>query len=147
MSGQASQIKGQGFAGNNYHQHHYGYNRYYGSANDGTFSKRNSYAYDDHYGYGDKDEISRHDHYGYSDHGGSLSGYGHHDHKDCCPLVVKPLVLLSILGGIALGAALLNVAITMELGMMKKKRRSLDNGSALVSLEHIQDLIGEGRKI
>lgn len=51
---------------------------------------------------------------------GSFSGYGF-GHK-CCPLVVKPLVVISLLGGIGLGTALLNNVITGR--RRKRKRRS-----------------------
>ncbi len=135
MNDKASEMIELDSAGKNYR--HYSYNRYYG---DDNLSKRYSYAYDD------QDDISRLDRYGYGDHGGSLSGYGHHGPKNCCPLVVKPLVLVSLLGGLAIGTIVVNIAVTMMLGMMRRKRRSWDDGSGLVSLEHIEDLIVEGRK-
>ncbi len=136
-------------AENNYHR--YNYNNYYGGGkdNDAYLSKRNSYGYDDHYGYGgEQDEVSRQDHYGYDDHGGSHSGYGHHGgHKeDCCPLVVKPLVVLSLLGGLALAAALLNVAITMMLGGRRKRSANGDVTRVRTVQVQMEDMINAGMK-
>jgi hypothetical protein len=64
---------------------------------------------------------------GYGGHGGhgGHGGYGgtsYHSVKEpCCPLVVDPLCLLAILGGIAAATYLLNIVITMKLGRRKKR--------------------------
>ncbi len=125
------------------HYHQYDYNNYHRAMNnEDGLSKRNSYGYDDQYGYGEQDDTSRQDHhYGYGDHGGSHSGYGHHGHKDCCPLVVKPLVVAALLGGLALGTALLNLIVTMTIGR-KRKRRSESKASLVKT--HVQELMWAG---
>lgn len=51
---------------------------------------------------------------------GSGSGYGH---KDCCPLVVDALTLLTLLAGIAAATAFLYILITMNI--TGRKRREL----------------------
>ena len=59
-------------------------------------------------------------------YGAYMSGHGK---VECCPLVVKPLVLLAILAALAAATAFLNVLITMNLGRRKRrKRRSLGEG-------------------
>ena len=55
------------------------------------------------------------------------SSYGHEE--DCCPLVVDPLTLIGLLGGIAAATAFLNVLITMNITGRKRKRRSVGNAA------------------
>ncbi len=57
---------------------------------------------------------------------GSPSGSGGGKYVDCCPLVVDPLTLLSLIAGIAAATAFLNVAITMNIVGKKRKKRSGD---------------------
>jgi len=52
---------------------------------------------------------------------GALSGYGHK--VECCPLVVKPLVVLSLLGLLAFATFFLNILITMNITMRRRRRR------------------------
>jgi len=63
---------------------------------------------------------------------GGHSGYGHSGHSgygkkklECCELVVDPLAFLSLLGGIAGGTAFLNIAITMNITMRRRRRRGV----------------------
>ncbi len=44
--------------------------------------------------------------------------------KKCCPLVVDPLTVVTLLVFIAAAAAFLNVAITMDIGRKRRRRRS-----------------------
>jgi len=95
----------------------------------------NYYNYDDYHGRG-------------VDRSGAHSGYGHHDHyhKKCCPLVVKPLVFLSLLAGIAVGSAFLNNLIDMNIGRRKRKRRGAISDDQISANERIADLWREGKK-
>ncbi len=95
---------------------------YYGYGRDGV--DRSGYGYDDGGGGGAKDR---------ADHYGGHSGYGHgHGHKkECCPLVIKPLVFLALLGSIAAATAFFNILITMNLGRKRRRRRrSYDDGNS-----------------
>ncbi len=56
---------------------------------------------------------------------GEFGGYGGGHEKECCPLVVKPLVLVALLGSLAAATAFLNVLITMNIGRRRRRRRSL----------------------
>jgi hypothetical protein len=51
------------------------------------------------------------------------SGYGHGHEEPCCPLVVDPLCLLAILGGIAGATYFLQLVIAKTFG--KKRRRRM----------------------
>ena len=52
--------------------------------------------------------------------GAYMSGHGV---VECCPLVVKPLVLVALLGTLAAAVAFLNVLITMNIGRRRRRRR------------------------
>ena len=88
---------------------------------------RDYYNYRDAYGYNEADALSRRSGYGHSDYHhdydkhGSLDHYGHK--KECCPLVVKPLVVLALLGSIAAATAFFNTLITMNIGRKRRRRR------------------------
>ena len=93
---------------------------YYGYGRDGV--DRSGYGYDDGGGGGAKDR---------ADHYGGHSGYGHGHKKECCPLVIKPLVFLALLGSIAAATAFFNILITMNLGRKRRRRRrSYDDGNS-----------------
>ena len=119
-------------------------------------SRRNGYGHDYDY----------HDPYG--DHkpekyGGSFDHYGH-EKKECCPLVIKPLVFLALLGTLAAATAFLNVLITMNIGRKRRRRRrrsgedttvlSSSSSSSLspespgitVYLDRLLDLVHQGRR-
>ena len=106
-------------------------------------SRRSGYGYDYHDdGYG---------HHGGGGHGadkyGSYTGYGHHGHKkECCPLVVKPLVFLALLGSLAAATAFLNVLITMNIGR-KRRRRRRRKRSASDSVVLSQEVDEGGRRL
>lgn len=55
-------------------------------------------------------------------YGGYSSGYGY-GKEECCPLVVDPLTLLALIGGIAAATFFLNTLITMNIMARKKKRK------------------------
>lgn len=98
----------------------------------GSYVRSNSYYPQDNYY-----------HYGNDYSGGFSSGYGH----QCCPLVVDPLTLTAILGGIAAATAFFNVLITMTLGRKKRKKRNDDQGVTLSNWANtIQDVIYAGRE-
>jgi len=82
--------------------------------------------------------------YGHSSYGSSGS-YGHKKFE-CCELVVDPLAFLSILGGIAGGTAFLNVAITMNITMRRRrrKRQAADKHAGNVT-EYFGDAVMQGR--
>lgn len=65
--------------------------------------------------------VDRSDQYGY----GSHSGYGGYHSKECCPLVVDPLTVTAILGGIIAAAFFFNRLITMNITVRKRKKRDL----------------------
>ena len=65
-----------------------------------------------------------------ADNRADYGGYGHEEKKECCPLVIKPLVLLALLGTLAAATAFLNVLITMNIGRRKRRRRSSPVGSS-----------------
>ena len=72
--------------------------------------------------------------YGHSSHSGyghSSSGYGGYSHggyshgyDDCCPLVFDPLTYVALMSFIALATYFLWVAVTMNIMMRKRKKRS-----------------------
>ncbi len=97
----------------------------------GSYVRSNSYYPQDNYY-----------HYGQDYSGGFSSGYGH----QCCPLVVDPLTLTAILGGIAAATAFFNVLITMTLRRKRKKRD--DSQGVVLSgwAETVQDAIHAGRR-
>ncbi len=100
----------------------------------GDYDKKD--YYDRRRDYDAKDYIRR-DPYYYRDNGGydygpidrmgidnrADYGYGHGHKKECCPLVVKPLVVLATLGAIAAATAFFNVLITMNIGRKRRRRR------------------------
>ena len=53
----------------------------------------------------------------------ALSFSGHYGHHKCCPLVVDPLCMVIILGGLAYAVYFLNVLITMTLSKRRRKKR------------------------
>ncbi len=127
--------------GKGYWKYHFPYydERGYKGTRDSGLRKRNGYGdydyyyqkpYQHHQGY---DQIDRH---------GSLSGFGSgHGKVTCCPLVVKPLVILALLGGIAAATAFFNVLITMNI-MGRRRRRKREGGVNM--LERIEDLALKG---
>ncbi len=78
--------------------------------------------------YGDYDDGGSPDHAK-----GAFSGYGH-SKVICCPLVVKPLVILALLGGIAAATAFFNVLITMNPPGKRRRRRSSEGGERMETL-------------
>ncbi len=73
--------------------------------------------------------------------GGSASGYGHHVIHRCCELVVDPLTVFGLLAFILSGAAFLNVLVTMNIMMRRRKRGTGENFGTV-----LMDLAGEGRE-
>jgi len=49
--------------------------------------------------------------------------YGYKTKTECCELVVDPLAFLSLLAGVLGGTAFLNVAITMNITMRRRRRK------------------------
>ncbi len=77
---------------------------------------------------------------------GSLSGYGHSGGGggvECCPLVVDPLTMVTLLAFIAGATLFLNIQITMILGG-KKRRRRRSNLSSGESSDAIMETINQG---
>ena len=74
--------------------------------------------------------------------GGSASGYGHHVIHRCCELVVDPLTVFGLLAFILSGAAFLNVLVTMNIMMRRRRKRGTGEnfGTDLI------DLASEGRE-
>ena len=73
--------------------------------------------------------------HGHGGHGGSGYGGGGYGHSggygggkklECCELVVDPLTFFSLLGFIAFATAFLNVLVTMNI-MMRRRRRKRDD--------------------
>ena len=91
---------------------------------------------------------SKHDEYG-------SAGHGYGKKKDeCCELVVDPLTLLALLGGILGGTFFLNMAITMNIMGKRRRRRRRSPVSSRKSLplsssdtlsERFQDALNEGK--
>jgi len=97
-------------------------------------------ALDYDYGHSLFDEVDKHGYGGHHDdyghaRGHSSYGHDHHDVKECCPLVVDPLSLFSILGLLFGGTAFLNIAITMNITMRRRKRRSSSATSSSPAVE------------
>ena len=111
------------------------YRNYYSSKNqkyDGKsqVNRRDGYDFLD-YGYG-------YDHHSAPSppHSSSFSSYGHGGKVECCPLVVKPLVLAAIVGLIGLATAFLSqvIAMTMFTPPAPGKKRKRDLGVPLAEL-------------
>ena len=125
-----------------------GYDRYYDRSSPADYLSKRTGDY----------ETSRYDDSGYNSYDnapierfGSHSGYGHHHKKECCPLVIKPLVFLALLGSLAAATAFLNVLITMNLGRKRRRRRRSESSSAELGTERvpwtskIADVFHQGR--
>lgn len=101
--------------------------------------RRSPIYYDDyptHYdrgGYGGYEDY----HTSYSDHGDTYishhGSYGSSGYDDgpCCPLVVDPFFLATLLGVIAAATYFLRVAITMNIMADRRRKRSLDQAMKL----------------
>ncbi len=55
----------------------------------------------------------------YDDH--EVGGYSHSGY--CCPLVVDPIIVLTLLGAVAAATFFLNIAITMNIVGRKRRRK------------------------
>ena len=81
----------------------------------------NSFDYDEDY----------HSSYGFGSNGmanyGGFSGGGM-DEDGCCPLVVDPLTLAALLAGVAGATYFLNILITMNIMMRKRRDLKLKEG-------------------
>jgi len=126
-------------AATNYRYRDYGGARATAYRGDG-YSSRKGYDYS-RYSPPTSDRLA--DRAGYDDYGidrsGGYSGYGHE--KKCCPLVIKPLVFLSLLAGIAAGTAFLNVLITMNVMRRRRKRREIGPGVDAESKVTVKELL------
>ena len=69
----------------------------------------------------------------------SASGYGalssSGSGEDCCPLVVDPLLLLTLTSFIAAAVYLLNIEITMSMLMMARRKREAPQSPAYCILQ------------
>jgi len=109
----------------------------YGDYEDAILDKLSSkHGYGHHSGYG-------HGHHG-SDYGHAV--HYHDDHKECCPLVVDPLALISILGLLLGGTAFLNVAITMNI-TMRRRRKKRSSPNVVSSSSDLADAFHSGRTV
>ncbi len=98
--------------------------------------------------YGDYDDGGSPDHAK-----GAFSGYGH-SKVICCPLVVKPLVILALLGGIAAATAFFNVLITMNIpapaagggGNKRRRRAGAEGGLSSSAAGRLGDVLLAGRE-
>ncbi len=71
-------------------------------------------------------------HHQHGEHGGYSGGGGD---ELCCPLVADPLTVFTLLSFIAFATAFLNVLVTMNI-MMRRRRRRSDRGAGLKDLLH-----------
>jgi hypothetical protein len=73
--------------------------------------------------------------------GGYSSGGG--GEEPCCPLVVDPICLATILLGIGAATYFLNIVISKKLGG-KRKRRGIVQDTAKLALGHFYDMFHTG---
>ncbi len=86
----------------------------------------------DYHEFGDYDSYS-----GSPPQSSSFSSYGGgHGKVECCPLVVKPLVLAALLGVIGLATAFLAQVISMTTFTPPTRKRKRDLGVTLAELGH-----------
>ena len=128
-----------------------------GKRDDGDWylARRKGYDYDYHNSYdrggGGSDFQDKADR-----HSGSLSGFGGHHGggKECCPLVVKPLVILALLGTIGAATAFFNVLITMNIpapaagggGNKRRRRAGAEGGLSSSAAGRLGDVLLAGRE-
>lgn len=87
-------------------------------------------------------------HSGYGSHSGygGHSGHGGGGYKlQCCPLVVDPLTFTALLGAIAAGTFFLNMLITMNIMMRRRRKRNQEQPHLLDSL--LEDVIHSGNHL
>ena len=74
--------------------------------------------------------------YGFVDHGGYPEYGGYSKGGDCCPLVVDPTIVITLLGFIIAATYFLNIAITMNIppGRRKRKKRSAADYNVMETL-------------
>ncbi len=80
-------------------------------------------------------------HHQHGEHGGYSGGGG--GEELCCPLVADPLTVFTLLSFIAFATAFLNVLVTMNI-MMRRRRRRSDRGAGLKDLLHSGTVEKEG---